>query len=116
MIRRFRETKNPYIEGYDLGMMFGFKLDGSRGQVIIYIHQRFSSLLKLPWPSTHRINIKKIDRMKFPKEMTIPERFEWRKENNKYIKAKSREGASSFFLLWAPVIAKLNPNHLLKPC
>ena len=106
-------TNDPTLES---GMLFGFKLDGTRGQVLIYIHQRFKTLLKLIWPSTHRMNVKKIDRMKFPKEMTIPERFDWRKEINQYHKVKSQEGASEFFLKWAPVIAKLNPNHILKPC
>ena len=115
MVRRFKETKNPTKERYDLGIMFGFRLDGSRSQVVIYIHQQHHSLLKLIWPISHKMNIKKIHKMKFPKDMSIDERFDWRKENYKYIKVGSQKKASDFFLQWAPKIAELNPNHNLKP-
>ena len=37
MGRRFKETKNPFNEQYDIGMLLGFKLDGSKNKVLVYI-------------------------------------------------------------------------------
>lgn len=108
MIRRFKETKNPFNEQYDTNMLFGFKLDGSKNKVLVYIEERYHSRLRLKWPTTNLINYKKIDCMKFPKEMTIEERFKWRQENYKLKRKGSQQGASEFFLLWLPIIEATN--------
>jgi len=106
LTRVLQETTNPLKDRYDFNVLVGICLDHSTDKVLIYLEGKYYTSLSLGWPLDTKVNFKSVKGRKFPKEMSLDDRFKWRQEDYKLIR-DPRIKSSDFYNEWAPKIKEL---------
>lgn len=100
MLRCVKLAKDPKNDKYDPQIAICFRLFGKPiDKVLIFINGEKYGKADIPYKSNVKVNLKKLEAMKFPQFMTYDEREKFRREHRLYMEKPETE-VSKFYLRW----------------
>lgn len=102
---------DPSKDTYNFDLIIGLKYVGDKvDKIIFYTNLEFSGFVKKPWKVSSSINFKvKKKGIKFPKQMSLDERKDWRSYDKKIKEGKSLKPLQEgFYNKWKNKVDELN--------
>lgn len=107
MVRQLKEAKDPKIDKYDPQLVLGINFMAKGKFIQVYLYQKFSDKLQMPWAEKSDINFKKVAALRFPHYMIQEERDKYSLEVRK-MKLNPEYKPSKLYLRWEPVVKEFN--------